>query len=31
MALIKTPDGGFYVNDDEFEVNYSTNSISLTG
>lgn len=30
MALIKTPDGGFYVNDDEFEVNYSTNSISLT-
>ena len=31
MALIKTPDGGFYVNDEEFEVNYSTNSISLTG
>lgn len=31
MALIKTPDGGFYVNDDEFEVDYSTNSISLTG
>ena len=31
MAYIKTPDGGFYVNDDEFEVNYSTNSISLTG
>ena len=31
MSLIKTPDGGFYVNDDEFEVNYSTNSISLTG
>ena len=31
MALIKPPDGGFYVNDEEFEVNYSTNSISLTG
>ena len=30
MALIKTPDGGFYVNDTEFQVDYNKNILSLT-
>lgn len=29
MALIKTPDGGFYLNDTEFDVDYDKNTISL--
>ena len=31
MALIKSPDGGFYVDDDEFLVDYTNNSILLNG
>lgn len=31
MALVKTPDGGFYVDDTQFYVDYEENSISLIG
>ena len=31
MALVKTPDGGFYVSDAEFTVDYETNSVMLVG
>lgn len=31
MALIKTPDGGFYVQDTDFTVDYNANSIVLVG
>lgn len=29
MALLKTPDGGFYVSSDDFNVDYVENSITL--
>lgn len=29
MALIKTPDGGFYISSDDFNVNYEENSITI--
>ena len=29
MALIKTPDGGWFVDDEEFVVNYQENSVKL--
>lgn len=29
MANIKTPDGGFYVDDTQFTVDYQTNIVSL--
>ena len=31
MALIKTPDGGFYVEDTQFTVDYEANSVTLIG
>lgn len=31
MALIKTPDGAFYVDDTQFEVDYDNKSISIKG
>lgn len=30
MPIIKTPDGGFYLDDSEFNVNYVTNTVTLT-
>ena len=29
MAYIKTPDGGFYVKDTEFNVDYASNTVTL--
>lgn len=29
MALVKTPDGGWFVDDNEFIVNYQENSVKL--
>lgn len=29
MPLIKTPDGGFYISSDDFNVNYEENSITI--
>lgn len=31
MALIKTPGGEFYVDDTQFKVDYSNNSLTLIG
>lgn len=31
MAFIKTPDGGYYVDDTTFEVDYAKNQVSLKG
>lgn len=31
MPIIKTPDGGFYLDDSEFNVNYVTNTVTLAG
>lgn len=31
MALIKTPGGEFYVDDTQFQVDYSNNSLILIG
>lgn len=31
MANIKTPDGGFYLDDTEFNVDYTTNLVTLSG
>lgn len=31
MALIKSPDGGFYVDEEQFEVDYENNSIIIKG
>lgn len=31
MALIKSPDGGFFVDDEQFEVDYENNSIIIKG
>lgn len=31
MANIKTPDGGFYVDDSQFDVDYQKNVVSLAG
>ena len=31
MSLVKTPDGGFYLDDTEFNVDYATNSVTLSG
>lgn len=31
MALVKTPDGSFYVDDEQFDVDYENNSIIIKG
>ena len=31
MSLVKTPDGGFYLDDTEFNIDYTTNSVTLSG
>lgn len=31
MALIKTPDGGFYVNDEQFDVDYNAKTVEVIG
>lgn len=31
MAYIKTPDGGFYLDDSQFDVDYQKNVVSLAG
>lgn len=31
MALIKTPDGGFYLDDSQFDVDYNKNVVTIIG
>ncbi len=31
MALIKTPDGGFYLDDNQFDVDYNKNVVTIIG
>ena len=31
MALIKTPDGGFYLDDSQFAVDYESNVVTIVG
>ena len=31
MAYIKTPDGGFYLNDEQFDVDYNAKTVEVIG
>lgn len=31
MAYVKTPDGGFYLNDEQFDVDYNAKTVEVIG